>query len=223
MPEGGALLVAKTGMKQVFHEVELLAGAHDDVRLSGHQRVVDGDFVHVLPGVFPVVDVEDDLGSKLLGKHHGFQGGLTGGAVGQSCAGDQEDLGASDVPGVHVVHMELEVRDAVAVHKDATLAGRQHLREGQAQLFAALAAGDVAGVDALRIEVIHHEVPELVVGDLAQEAGLEAVPGDAHSDIGRGAANELLKHVDVFQRLELLLDLVVIGRVEVDRNAPQED
>ena len=104
-------------------QVELLAGAEDDSGLLRDHGAVDGDLVQVLPVVVAVVDVEDDLGAASAGQHDGLEGSLSGGALGKGGTGDQDGLGLADILFLDVIHGELQVRDAVAVHEDVALDG----------------------------------------------------------------------------------------------------
>ena len=86
LPVGGALLISHAGFNELFRQVKLLPGAHNDIGLLGYDGVVDGDLVAVFPVILPVVDIKNDPGPHLLGQHNSLNGRLTGGTLRQGGA-----------------------------------------------------------------------------------------------------------------------------------------
>ena len=77
LPEPGAFLIGFANTRDCFGQVIFFSRSENDVGVSCHHGVIDGNFVLVFPGVSAVVNVKDHDYAVFLSKHHRFECGFS--------------------------------------------------------------------------------------------------------------------------------------------------
>ena len=143
LPVSCTLLVGHALFDQLLCKVKLFSGAHDNVCFFCYDGIVDGNLICVLPVIFSVINIKDDLCVYFLCEHNCFDCCFSGRTLCKSSSGDEDRFCIFDVVLVDVVYMKLQVCDTVTVHEDAAFLRRKHLCKGKPQFLSVCTFGDL--------------------------------------------------------------------------------